>query len=581
MTRKRGKQRWNARVAAGFVLALMLMGPGGPGVERAGKSMGLRVVTSAYGQDHGKDEQSQVWTCSMHPQIRLPHPGKCPICGMTLIPVSEEKVDPRGQRASLREISLSPTAQKLAEVQVSPVERKAVEVTLRMVGMLTYDERKMAYITSWISGRLDKLYVDFTGTTVKKGQPMVYLYSPELLAAQSELIHAIRAARDLKKSGLGSLRATARQTIESAREKLRLWGLSEAQINDISRRGVPSDHMTILAPLTGTVVHKRGFEGMYVKTGTRIYTIADLSSLWLKLDAYESDLSWIRLGDRVRFETETYPGEEFTGTVTFIDPFLDEKTRTIKVRVDVANPKGRLRPGMFARAVLHAAINGAEPPLVIPATAPLLTGKRAVVYVAVPGRPGTFQGREVVLGPRADRYYVVRTGLREGEQVVTRGNFKIDSAVQILAKPSMMTPEGGGGGSMMHHGGMKGSAGKSKKKMKMTPGKVMKVPEAFHHQLQALMEAFGSVRKAVAAKDWPSAERAYASMAKALNAVNGDLLEGHSRMVWDELSMLLTNDLVVAREAKRPIARQDAFQSLAQHLKRLMAKFGSQPGAKS
>lgn len=553
------------------VAAVILVGWNGPD-ERRRKGAGewpAMVGTAHAQQDNGREKKAQIWTCSMHPQIRLPNPGKCPICGMDLIPAAEEGAGAEGGKAPMRRLVLSETARKLAQVQTSPVERKPVEVTLRMVGKLTYDERRMAYITSWIAGRLDRLYVDFTGTVVEKGQPMVYLYSPDLLAAQSELIHAVRAAGDLQKSGSESLRSTAAQTIESAKEKLRLWGLTDAQIQEVLRRGAPTDRMTILAPISGTVVHKDGFEGMYVKTGTRIYTIADLSSLWLKLDAYESDLSWIRLGDLVRFETESYPGEAFAGTVSFVDPFLDEKTRTIKVRVDVPNPDGRLRPGMFARAVLHATLHGDRPPLVIPASAPLLTGKRAVVYVEVPDQPGTYEGREVVLGPRADHYYVVRYGLREGEKVVTHGNFKIDSAVQILAKPSMMTPEGGGGGGMHHHGGAAPAAKES-----ASAGGALEVPDAFRRQLTAMMKAFQAVRAAVEADDWTAARTAYGDLKNALDRVDDGLLDGHPWMVWDELSMLLKNDVIVGLDAKKPGERRDAFASLEGHMHRLMARFG-------
>ncbi len=520
--------------------------------------------------DHGGQKRVEVWTCSMHPQIRLPNPGKCPICGMDLIPVAaDEGGAAAGTKEPLRRLALSETARRLAQVQVSPVERKPVEVSRRLVGKLDYDERRLAYITSWVSGRLDRLYVDFTGTVVEKGRPMISLYSPELLAAQSELIHAVRAAGDLGRSGLESLRSTAVQTMESAKEKLRLWGLSDAQIQDILRRGTPSDHMTILAPMSGTVVQRDGFEGMYVKTGTRIYTIADLSSLWLKLDAYESDVPWIRVGDRVRFETESYPGHAFVGTVAFIDPFLDEKTRTIKVRVDVPNPDGRLRPGMFVRAELRAMLVEEPPPLVVPITAPLITGKRAVVYVAVPDQPGTYEGREVVLGPRADRYYVVRHGLREGELVVTSGNFKIDSALQILAKPSMMTPEGGGAGAMHQHG----EAGPVPTEGGSAAG-TLQIPDAFRRQLMAVLPVFQAVRDAVAAQDWTAARTAYGDLQKALDRVDDSLLDGHPWMVWDELSMLLKNDVIVGLDAKREGERRDALASLEGHMQRLMTQFG-------
>ena len=416
--------------------------------------------------DHPKasspQQEVRFWTCSMHPQLKLPNPGQCPICGMDLIPVKGEAgEEDKAPPASLRELKLSPYAQKLAAIQTQPVEQKFVATEVRMAGKIEYDETRLAYITAWVPGRIDRLYVDFTGSLVNKDQPMVYLYSPELLSAQEELLQVVRADEGLKQSGLTVVKETTRATITAAREKLRLWGLTPEQIDSIINSGKTSDRVTIPAPISGVVIHKDAFEGLYVKTGTRIYTIADLSRVWVKLDAYESDLIWIQKDQEVEFQTEAYPGEIFTGRVAFIDPFLDPKTRTVKVRLNALNLEGKLKPEMFVHATLRATLSekgkviarftGDEsPPLVIPASAPLITGKRAVVYVAVPNKPGTYEGREIVLGPRAGDYYIVKNGLKEGELVVTNGNFKIDSAIQILAKPSMMSPEGGGGAAHEH-----------------------------------------------------------------------------------------------------------------------------------
>ena len=487
------------------------------------------------GGSHGVQEE--IWTCSMHPQIRLPEPGQCPICGMDLIraesslkstvatklqkkpkyacamfcvpPLSEpgncpicgmEMVEVDVEEGAgvdavdSRTLTLSPTAQKLAQVRVAPVERKFVSAEIRTVGKIVFDETRLRYITAWVPGRLDRLYVDYTGVPVQKGDHLVYLYSPELQTAQTELLEAIKGAEDLQDSDVESLRDTAYDWVEDIRDKFRLWGVTDEQIKKIERQGTPTDHMTIYAPIAGIVIHKNAVEGMYVQTGTRIYTIADLSRVWVKLDAYESDLAWLRYGQRVEFETEAYPGEVFGGKIAFIDPVLDAKTRTVKVRVNVENHDGRLKPEMFVRAVVRVKIaaggrvvnaelagkwispmhpevvkdgpgscdvcgmplvraeslgfvsveNGVtEPPLVIPASAPLRTGKRTLVYLGVPGKPGTFEGREINLGPRAGDYYIVREGLSLGDQVVVNGNFRIDSAMQILARPSMMSPEGG------------------------------------------------------------------------------------------------------------------------------------------
>jgi Cu(I)/Ag(I) efflux system membrane fusion protein len=433
-------------------------------------------------------QENVWWTCSMHPQIRQPKPGKCPICFMDLIPVAAAQAE-----VGPREISFSQDAIKLMEIETTPVERKFVAAEIRMVGKVDYDESRVKNITAWVAGRIDRLYVDFTGITVNKGDHMVELYSPELISAQAELLAALQAAARIKSEASDVMKSTTSATLEAAREKLRLLGLGKDQVDRIESSGKTLTHITIYSPMGGIVVQKHATEGTYVSTGTPIYTVADLSRLWVKLDAYESDLVWIRYGQEVEFTTQAYPGEVFKGWISFIDPVLNEKTRTVKLRVNVENSGGRLKPEMLVKAVVRSKIAGSgkvmdaemvgkwicpmhpdvvkdtagscdicgmdlvrpeslgyvkidagqQPPLVIPASAPLITGKRAVVYVQLPdSKTPTYQGREIVLGPRAADYYIVQSGLTEGELVVTKGNFKIDSAVQIQAKPSMMNPIG-------------------------------------------------------------------------------------------------------------------------------------------
>jgi Cu(I)/Ag(I) efflux system membrane fusion protein len=434
--------------------------------------------------------KQQWWTCSMHPQIRRPKPGKCPICGMDLVPVKDESGP---AQISQRQIPFSPEVIKLMEIQTMPVERKFVETQIRMAGKVNYDETRVKHITAWVPGRIDRLYVDFTGTRVLKGDHMVYLYSPELISAQAELLQAVEAQQKIKPETSELIRRSTQATLEAAREKLRLLGLSDQQVKQVEKTAQPTEHITINAPMGGIVIGKHVSEGMYVETGTKIYTVADLSHLWVQLDAYESDMEWVRYGQEIEFSTEAYPGQTFKGRISFISPTLDPKTRTIKLRVNVGNPDEKLKPGMFVHAIVRSKIAKGglvmnpdmagkwicpmhpsvikeakgkcdicgmdlvtteslgyvkaelpeEAPLVIPASAPLITGKRAVVYVQLPdpNRP-VFEGREVVLGPRAGDHYIVDSGLAEGEIVVTKGNFKIDSALQIQAKPSMMNPQG-------------------------------------------------------------------------------------------------------------------------------------------
>jgi Cu(I)/Ag(I) efflux system membrane fusion protein len=402
---------------------------------------------------------------------------------------------------------------------------------------------------------------------------MVEIYSPELLTAQEELLQALQTVKELERSELASMKETARKTVEAAREKLRLWELTAEQIEAIERRGVPIDRMTLYAPIGGIVIHKNALEGTYVNTGDRIYTIADLTRVWAKLDAYESDLEWLKHGQKADFETESEPGEVFKGTIAFIDPVLDARTRTVKVRVNVPNADGRLKPEMFVRAVVRSKVAAGgkvvapdlvgkwmcpmhpeivkdeagtcdicgmplrtteslgyvsaddaaqEVPLVIPASAPLITGERAVVYVKVPDKEGVFEGREIVLGPRAGDYYLVEEGLHEGELVVVNGNFKIDSALQIVARPSMMSPESGAPAPGHHHGAMPAAAAAEK----------IKVPEAFQTQLHNLYRAYLKIQDALASDDKDNAVRVVKAAGGALNAMDMKLLEGEAHMKW-------------------------------------------------
>lgn len=485
------ENRWlfAGTIILGLIIGLFF----GGGAERS-SSVDLKNEISE-GHDHSKD---QIWTCSMHPQIRQPKPGKCPLCGMDLIPASSGE-----ESIGVRSLKLSANAIKLAEVRVEPVERKYVSTNIRMVGKVEYDETRLGYITSRVPGRIDRLFVNFTGTNIRKGDHLVRIYSPELISAQQELIQSSKALQEMSGNISTDIQLSLCKTLFAVREKLRLWGLTSGQIKKIELSGKPEDHLTIYSPMGGIVIEKNAVEGIYVNTGMKIYTIADLSHLWIRLDAYESDLPWIRYGQKIEFESEAYPGEKFKGNISFIDPVLNPSTRTVKIRVNLKNKGNKLKPNMFVKAVIYSKLSDSgkvmdpnlagkwispmhpeivkdrpgicdvcgmplvraedlgylsseeaqkSAPLVIPSSAPLITGTRAVVYVEVKGEAGVFEGREVVLGPRAGNHYIVKDGLKEGEMVVVNGAFKIDSDLQIQAKPSMMNPEGGGPGPGHDHG---------------------------------------------------------------------------------------------------------------------------------
>jgi Cu(I)/Ag(I) efflux system membrane fusion protein len=503
----------------------------------------------------------------------------------------ESQVDAaRSEMSGLRRLTIRPEQRAMMRLRTVPVERRFPDAELRLVGKVTYDETRLGYITAWVPGRIDDLYVDFTGVTVRKGDHMVKLYSPDLYTAQQELLQAKTSLVELQKSNLKSLRDSAQGTIDSARDRLRLWGLTAEQIADIETRGTPEEHVTIYAPSSGLVIHRNAQEGMYVQTGTRIFTIADLSQVWVQLDAYESDLEWLRYGQEVVFQAEAYGGRKFTGRISFIDPVLDRVTRTVKVRVNVPNPDGLFKPEMFVHATVHARIAAGgkvmdpflagkwigpmhpeivkdapgtcdvcgmdlvsaedlgyvsairaetEAPLVVPVSATLMTGTRAIVYVELPDmQQPTYEGREVVLGPRAGDDYIVLHGLSEGELVVAEGNFKIDSALQLQAKPSMMSPSGGQAAGGHNHGG----SGEKKMEMQADEMKASMLSEAARAQLQVLERIYANIAAAEKSADLEQLRSGFSSLAAAVKETDMALFTGTSHDMWMELSMRLSND---------------------------------------
>jgi Cu(I)/Ag(I) efflux system membrane fusion protein len=425
-----------------------------------------------------------VYTCSMHPQVRRGKPGRCPICGMPL--VEQMASTPGAAEGGARPLQLSEHALAMASIETAPVERRALSRPLRAVGKVQYNESALATVTARVDGYVERLFVNFTGVEIKAGDHLAELYSPSLVVGEQELLLALR-------DGLS-------EYVELSKTKLKRWGLTDEQIADLIRDRKVTDSVTLFSPISGTVIEKPVVQSSAFKAGDVLYRVANLDTVWVYLDVYEYDLAWVRYGQRVVLSTEALPGRPFGGVVTFVQPVLDEQSRTVRVPVHVDNPGHALKPGMFVSAVISADLAadglaaptgvegkfscamhpqvvrdepGACPvcgmgltripgaparaatrpslPLAVPASAVLDSGTRQIVYVER-GR-GRFEPREVTLGPRGDEFVPVLSGLEEGERVATRGGFLIDSQFQITGRPSLLYPGGLAAGAGAHRYG--------------------------------------------------------------------------------------------------------------------------------
>lgn len=379
--------------------------------------------------DHATEAaKSEVWTCSMHPHIRMDKPGKCPICAMDLIPLTQSSTAEMDPAA----VHLTKEAAQLANVLTSVVSRQNTEKEVRLYGKVQADERLLQNQVAYIPGRIEKLMVNFTGETVRKGQALALIYSPELVTAQQELIEAAKTKQ------------AQPEIYEASKEKLRQWKLTENQITSIESSGKVQANMEVSSTANGIVTARRVNNGDYVSQGSVLYEVSDLSRVWILFDGYESDLPFLKKGDKIDFTIQALPGASFSGSIMFIDPMIDPVNRVAKVRVEIKNPGGKLKPEMFATGLVKANLSEFKDKLVIPRSAVLWTGKRSIVYVKQPNiDEPVFKIREIELGPQLGNSYVVLDGLADGEEIVTQSAFSVDAAAQLEGKPSMMNPSGG------------------------------------------------------------------------------------------------------------------------------------------
>ena len=414
---------WNRKkIAIALASAILLLGAG----TATYHTLGLKGASVKSAQTEKDD-----YTCSMHPSVHSDHPGSCPVCGMNLVKKAKnvapqaDKTQSAGQD-EVTAVALSPQQMVTANVSVASVEHRTLSREIRSPGKVSLDETRQSNVTSWVAGRIDRLYVAQTGQYIEKGQAIAEIYSPDLMTAQQEYLTALESFRALSNNSFPEIAQGAKQLLQSAHSRLKLLGITEAQIARLNQTRRAMVDMTIYSPVSGTVTQKLVQLGQFVGQGQPLFQVADLSRVWVEAPIYEDQLANVKLGQSAALTAAAYPGQVFHGRISFISPMVDPQTRTVRARIALPNAGGRLKPEMFIEALIQVPMGNQ---LVVPASAVVDTGTRKVVWV----EHGTnaFIPREVGLGSRSGDYYPVISGLSHGERIAATGAYLIDSSSQM------------------------------------------------------------------------------------------------------------------------------------------------------
>jgi RND family efflux transporter MFP subunit len=448
---------------------------------------GAALVSTGCQKSGGPVAAARRYHCPMHPEIVKDGPGDCPICGMKLVPIEEEahkaavagttaasgerkvlfyrspmnpqETSPTPKKDSmgmdfvavysdevdasakgpegLAAITIDATKRQLLGLKTTEVKRAPFETSIRTTGRIAADERRIHHVHTRYEGFVEHVTADFTGKFVKKGEALAFIYSPELYATQQEYLLALKASRSLSGSSLSSVAQGGRDLLEAARQRLLLWEITPADIAEIEKRGEPIRAMPVYSPISGYVTGRTAYHGMKVMPADTLFDILDLSRVWLLADVYEYELPRLSLGQRGTMTLSYWPGRSWDGTVTYVYPSVDEKTRTVKVRLEFGNPKGELKPEMFADVTIHARPRTV---LQVPDDAILESGTRNIVFVSE--GEGRLVPREVSVGDHGAGVVEIRDGLKEGDVVVSGANFLVDSESRLKAAISAMgTPK--------------------------------------------------------------------------------------------------------------------------------------------
>ncbi len=512
--------------------------------------------------DHSEETAEQMWTCSMHPQIMQPEPGDCPICGMDLIP-AEAGAD----GLSADEIKMTENAMALANIQTSVVGQGQMgNGTLKLSGKIKANEESNAVQVTYFGGRIENLYVNTTGERVGAGQRLATIYSPELVSAQQELLTA------------ASLKESQPALYKAVRNKLKLWKLSEKQINAIENAGKVQENFPVYATVSGTVTEKMVEEGDYVKQGQPLYKIANLNTVWAEFDAYENQITSLKEGQTVKVTANAYRNEVFDAKVSFIDPLLNSSTRTIVVRAVLNNKNDLFKPGMFVEGLIESTQPNATNTVSIPSTAVMWTGERSVVYVKTNPDQPVFEMREVRLGNSNGDTYTILDGLENGDEVVTNGTFTVDAAAQLQGKKSMMNSAGGK--TMTGHEGHLGMQGvTAEDNMNSTNHSQMneriEVSSKFQGQLKQVFDDYILLKDALVNDDAKNAQRAGKQITQSLKNVDMKLLsDDKAHNHWMTIQKELQNSATAITNKSDISEQRDHFKHLSAHMISSIQLFG-------
>ncbi|PWK19596.1 efflux RND transporter periplasmic adaptor subunit [Xanthomarina spongicola] len=504
-------------------------------------------------------ETNQMWTCSMHPQIMQPEPGDCPICGMDLIPAES------GSDGLLADqFKLTENAMALANIQTTVVGKGSVDGnTIKLSGKIAENEEANAVQVSYFSGRIERLNISFTGEEVRKGQLLATIYSPELYAAQQELITA------------ASLKESQPALYLAVRNKLKLWKLSESQINQIVETGKVKENFPVYATVSGTVTEKLVEQGDYIKQGQPLLKIANLNTVWANFDVYENQIDLFKKGQEVLVTTIAYVNRKFKGKVDFIDPILNAKTRTVTLRVVLNNKEDIFKPGMFVTANIQQDSSSNDKVLTIPASAILWTGESSVVYLKTSLDQPIFEMREIVLGNKIGNEYEVLEGLFVGNEIVTNGTFTVDAAAQLQGKKSMMNKDGGK--VMTGHEGHLGMDNKASKKESdhTNMNQRLTVSEKFQEQLKVVYNNYINLKNALVKEDSKITSVNATSLLDNLGKVDMKLLsDNNAHAHWMSLVKEIQSSATSISKTSDIKEQRDHFKHLSSHLINAVQLFG-------